>query len=42
MLAAGTIRPHISGVYALENIGEAFRALANREVIGKVVITTGN
>ncbi len=41
MLAAGKIRPHISGVYALENIGEAFRALANREVIGKVVITTG-
>lgn len=35
----GRIRPHIGRRYPLERGGEAIRALMNREVVGKVVVT---
>jgi NADPH:quinone reductase len=39
-LSAGRLQPHVSAVYPLERGGEALRALMNREVTGKVVLTT--
>lgn len=35
----GRIRPHIGRRYPLERGGDAIRALMNREVVGKVVVT---
>jgi NADPH2:quinone reductase len=39
--AAGKIRPRVSKVFPLERGGEAIRALADRSVTGKVVVTVG-
>ena len=38
-LEAGTIRPRIAATYPLERGGEAIRAMIDRRVIGKVVVT---
>lgn len=35
----GKLRPHVSATYPLERAGEALRALADRKVVGKVVVT---
>lgn len=35
---AGTLRPHISAVYSLDQVGAALAALAERRAVGKVVI----
>ncbi len=37
-LADGTIKPHISGTYSLEDAPKAIRALMDRKVSGKLVI----
>jgi NADPH2:quinone reductase len=37
-LAAGKIKPHISGRYALANTAQALNDMAARKVTGKVVI----
>jgi len=34
----GRLRPHVSATYPLERAGEALRALADRKVVGKVVV----
>jgi NADPH:quinone reductase-like Zn-dependent oxidoreductase len=39
--AAGKIRPVIHSTYPLSQAAEAFAALRSRQVLGKVVITTG-
>jgi NADPH2:quinone reductase len=39
MVAAGDLRPHVSGRYPLERAGEALRLLIDRQAVGKVVIT---
>jgi len=36
----GKIRPHVSATYPLERGGEAIAAMAARQVIGKLVVTT--
>jgi NADPH2:quinone reductase len=41
MYKAGTIRPHISGRYPLEQAADALNEMANRKVKGKVILTTG-
>jgi hypothetical protein len=33
------ISPKISGTYPLESAGEAIRAIAERRVVGKLVVT---
>ena len=38
-LASGKLQPHVSNRYPLEHAGEALRAMMNRAVVGKVVIT---
>lgn len=38
-VAKGELQPHVSGRYPLERASEALRALIDREVIGKVVVT---
>jgi len=38
-VASGTLQPYVSGRYPLEGAGEALRAMMNRTVVGKVVIT---
>lgn len=38
LLAAGQIRPHIDRVLPLEQAGEAMRAVANRTVLGRIVL----
>ncbi len=38
-LMQGELRPHISACYPLEKAGEALRALMDRKVTGKVVLT---
>jgi NADPH2:quinone reductase len=35
---AGTLRPHVSTVYSLDQVAEALAALAERRAVGKVVI----
>ena len=40
-LRDGAIAPRIAGTYPLERAGEALRALMDRRVSGKLVITTG-
>ena len=35
----GKLRPHVSATYPLERAGESLRALADRKVVGKVVVT---
>jgi NADPH:quinone reductase len=34
----GTLRPHVSEVYSLDQVGEALAALAERRAVGKIVI----
>ena len=41
MLNDGTIKPHISGVYPLEESAEALMQMAARKVTGKLVIDMG-
>ena len=41
MYKAGTIRPHISDSFPLEQAADALNKMANREVKGKVILTTG-
>jgi len=38
----GKIKPHISATFPLERASDALALMANREVKGKVVLTTGN
>ena len=38
-VASGTLQPYVSNRYPLEGAGEALRALMDRTVVGKVVIT---
>ena len=38
----GKLKPHISATYPLERTGEAIRLLADRKVMGKVVVATGS
>jgi NADPH2:quinone reductase len=40
LFASGKIKPHVSATYPLERAAEALNAMANREVKGKVVLTT--
>ena len=37
--SAGKLRPHVSASFPLERAGEALRALADRKVLGKTVVT---
>ena len=39
LVAAGDLRPHVSGRYPLERAGEALRLLIDRQAVGKVVVT---
>ena len=39
MYEAGTIKPRVSGTHKLENFADAFTALTERRVMGKVVLT---
>lgn len=39
LVASGALRPHVAGRYPLERAGEALRALMDRTVVGKVVVT---
>jgi NADPH2:quinone reductase len=39
LVAAGDLRPHVSGRFPLERAGEAMRLLIDRKAIGKVVVT---
>ena len=41
MYKAGTIRPHISGRFPLEQAADALNLMASRQVKGKVILTTG-
>ena len=41
LFEAGLIHPHVSAVYALDDIREALRAVAERRTTGKVVIEIG-
>ena len=38
-VASGTLQPYVSARYPLEGAGEALRAMIDRTVVGKVVIT---
>lgn len=40
LFASGKIKPHVSATYPLEKAADALNAMANREVKGKVVLTT--
>jgi len=40
LAAQGVMRPHISHRFPMERTADAFRALIDRQVVGKVVITT--
>ncbi len=39
LLAAGTLRPHVSATYPLDQVHDALRAVAARRTTGKVLIT---
>ena len=41
MYKAGTIKPHISDRFPLEQAADALNKMANRQVKGKVILTTG-
>ena len=41
MLQAGKIKPHISGVYSLEDAAKALTQMAERKVTGKLVVDMG-
>ena len=41
MYKSGTIRPHISGRFPLEQAADALNLMASRQVKGKVILTTG-
>ena len=41
LLQEGNIKPHISGVYSLEDAAKALRQMAERKVMGKLVIDLG-
>jgi NADPH2:quinone reductase len=38
-VASGKLQPYVSNQYPLERAGEALRAMMDRTVVGKVVIT---
>jgi NADPH:quinone reductase len=38
LVAAGKLRPHVSGRYSLDDAGQALRALMDRKAVGKVVV----
>jgi NADPH2:quinone reductase len=38
-VASGKLQPYVSKRYPLEDAGEALRAMMDRTVVGKVVIT---
>lgn len=38
----GRLKPHVSATYPLERAADALTKMANREVMGKVVLVTGN
>ena len=38
LFATGRVRPHVSAVFPLERTAEALRAMADRRVLGKVVV----
>ncbi len=40
LFTSGKIKPHVSATYPLEKAAEALNAMANRQVKGKVVLTT--
>jgi NADPH2:quinone reductase len=39
LVAAGDLRPHVSGRFPLEQAGQALRLLVDRKAVGKVVVT---
>ena len=39
--AGGKLKPHISATFPLERAADALTKMANREVIGKVVLKVG-
>ena len=39
MWEAGQINPRVSATYPLESAGDAITAMANRQAIGKLVVT---
>lgn len=39
LVAAGELTPEIDGTYPLEETGDAFAAMRNRETVGKLVVT---
>ena len=41
LAALGVMKPHVSGRFPMERAADAFRALTDRKVIGKVVIEMG-
>jgi NADPH2:quinone reductase len=41
LLASGALRPHIGATFALDDVRDALRAVANRRTTGKVLITPG-
>ena len=41
MVADGALRPRYSAAFALDDFAEAFRLLAERRVLGKVVLRMG-
>ena len=38
LLATGALRPHIGGTFALEDVQDALRAVAERRTTGKVLV----
>ena len=41
MLQDGKIKPHISGVYSLEDAAKALTQMAERKVTGKLIVDMG-
>ncbi len=39
LVASGDLSPEINGTYPLEETGDAFAAMQNRETVGKIVVT---
>jgi NADPH2:quinone reductase len=38
LLASGGLRPHVSEVFALDQVSDALRAVADRKAVGKVIV----
>jgi NADPH2:quinone reductase len=38
LLASGGLRPHVSEVFALDQVADALRAVADRKAVGKVIV----